>query len=143
MVSLVFPFPSMSSISALRGWLTQGSNTSKTEMVEFPGCLHFLECHCLLSALEATSSLRKAGPPRAVMLCLRLKGRPVYSVLAFHPQLPDTVSPPEFCAVRISQTLYENGTAKNGRHKYYIYFLCVHTCSIVPVDFNYKTQGQR
>lgn len=58
-------------------------------------------------------------------------------------ELPHIVDPSEVCAHGAWQALHLNSLARNGRHAYWAYRLCSHTCSFVSLDFMYETQVQR
>lgn len=57
-------------------------------------------------------------------------------------ELPHTVGPWEICAHGVSWALCAEIVARSDGHVYCMYFLSSHTCSMVSLDFTYKTQVQ-
>ena len=57
-------------------------------------------------------------------------------------KFPCILNPLEFCANGLLQILHVNGVARNNKHAYCTYLLCVQAWSIIPLDFTYKTQVQ-
>lgn len=60
-----------------------------------------------------------------------------YIHLAFS-ELPCIMGPLEFCVPGVWQMLHMNGVVGNNKYVYFTYLFCSYTCSIIPLDFNYK-----
>jgi hypothetical protein len=67
-----------------------------------------------------------------------------YVELVLHlAELLCTMGPSEFCVLGKSQILYANEVARNrDGHLYSAHLLCPYVCSIVPLDFTYKTSSK-
>ena len=129
----IFPFTS-AFIFSKSDWLIQRSDMSKKGYDRILFC--FIECYCLLPVFETSSSVnRKCG-----FLRLSAPLLPTYTHSLCNPTCHGYT---RILCCGTSQTLYINWIAKNYRHTYWVHLLCSHACSLVSLDFIYKTGVER
>lgn len=97
----VFPFPSVSSFSVSVVGKFREITQVKKDRIEFLGHSHFLECLCLLSALEASSCSNESMASPGCQRPHLLSHNTCLTCTCFIPcltQLPRIVGPLEFCS---------------------------------------------
>lgn len=92
---------------SVSGWLIQGNDTSKKGMTGFLGHLYILECHCLLSILEANSS---SNGKRGLLRLSAFPLKNMHNALTLYSlEFPRFVGPLQFYTHGASHILHADG----------------------------------
>ena len=103
-------------IFSLNGWLIQGSNISKKNMIGLPCNSCFLQCLYLCSTFQASSGSNKMWPLRAtstIAYSFCKLNRFTFYFYGSLTEQPHILSPLEFCSHGTSWVLYANGVTRN------------------------------